>query len=389
MSECFENLTNLLNYNPKLRDAFFKEYLGKTEYLSNLETTLSFFLPIHCEMLIEKIKDTSNIRKFSSLMAELITAKIFAQKGCKVQILPDDYFKTASPDIFCQHQNFSFYVEVTQLSDSEPTLKIIDELRQILPQKPFNVRIKFSDKLSQPCFSGEERREQEEILEKSMKEFRKEFALLSSDAGDQEIVTEGIKFNLTNSGGKPGIPCSFVSSYKFPDELFDKYITYRLIEKAKKRATFEEPERNRPYIVAFVSENISIDDIDFRDLLYGRTPELFVLPDDEPEMVHQGKIQRETDWANILANKEKFIPQWHNIADASLSGWHDFLTEIYYIPHDYTYLAKEGLFLSDPIMKNVSGIMLIRKSSESYFFPNPFCDQEISISHFQDFFQIK
>ena len=389
MTEDFENLSNLLNYNPKLHDSFFNEYEGKTEYLSNLETTISFFLPTHHEMLIEKIKDTSNIRKFSSLMAELITAKIFAQKGCKIQFLPDNYFKNASPDILCQHQTLSFYVEVTQLSDSEPTLKIIDELRAILPQKPFNVSIEFSDKLSQPCFSGKERRGQEEILENSMKEFREKFAVLPSDAINHEIVTEGIKFKLIHSGGKPGIPCSFMSSYKFPDELFDRYVTYRLIEKARKRASFELPERNCPYIVAFVSENISIDDLDFRDLLYGGTPQIFVLPDDESEMGRLGKIQREKDWANILANKEKFIPKWHEIAAASLSGWHNFLTEIYYIPHDYTYLAKEGLFLSDPIMKNVSGILLIRKSSESYFYPNPFCDHEISLSQFQDFFNLK
>jgi hypothetical protein len=337
-------------------------------------------------MLIKKIHDTGDIRKFSSLMAELITAKIFAQNGCTIQLLPDDYFETASPDILCQHKKFPFYVEVTHLSNSDPTLKIIDELRAILPQKPYNVRIKYSDKLSQPCFSGKERRSQEMILENSMKKFEKEFSLLPSDVKDHEITTEGIKFYLTYTGGKPGIPCSFLSSYTFPDELFDAYVTYRLVEKAEKRASFKESERNRPYIVAFVSENISIDNIDFKDLLYGRTLQLGILSDDDPEIVRLMKIQREKDWTDIINNKEKHIPRWLEIVKASQSGWQDFLNEIHYIPHDYIYLKKEGLFLADPRMKNVSGILLVRKLSESYFYPNPFCDPEISLVNHQDFF---
>jgi hypothetical protein len=386
MTKQFENLTLLLNNNPRLRDAFFEQYRGKTEYLSNLENIISFFSHTHGEMIIEKIRETSTLRKFDSLISELTTARIFAQKGCEVHLLPDDYFKTASPDILCQCHNFSFYVEVTQFSDSEPTLKIIEDLRGLLRKNSFNVQIEFTDKLSPPCFSGEERQEQEKILEKSMEQFKKELELLTPKVTSHEIITAGIKFSLKHSDGKPGIPCSFMSSYKFPKELFEKYVTYRLLEKAKKRVAFEGSERNCPYIVTFVSENISIDDIDFKDLLYGQRPTLLVFPFDDPEITRLATIQREKEWIEILDNKVTHIPKWQEIEAAANNGWHDFLTEIHYIPHDYTYLAKEGLFLSEPLMKNVSGIQLIRKSSESYFYPNPFSDQEISMSNFQDFF---
>jgi len=37
-------------------------------------------------------------------------------------------------------------------------------------------------------------------------------------------------------------------------------------------------------------------------------------------------------------------------------------------------------------MRNVSGILLIRKSIETHFFPNPFCDPEISLVNHQEFF---
>jgi len=386
MTKRFENLTTLLNHNPKLRDAFFQKFQGKTEYLSILESTISFFAHTHGKMLIAKIKVTSTLKKFDSLISELNTAKIFAQKGCEIHLLPDDYFKSASPDILCKCHNFSFYVEVTQLSDSEPTLKIIEELREILRKNRFDVRIEFNDKLSPPRFSGKERQEQEKILEKSMEQFKKELELLPLGVTDHEIITDGIKFSLSYSGGKSGIPCSFMSSYKFPEELFEKYVTYRLLEKAKKREAFEGPERNRPYIVTFVSENISIDDLDFKDLLFGHTMTLLVFPFEDPEITRLATIKREKDWAEILDNKDKHIFKWQEIEAAANRGWHDFLTAIHYIPHDYTYLSKEGLFLSDPLIKNVSGILLIRKSSESYFYPNPFCDEEISISNFQNFF---
>jgi hypothetical protein len=386
MTNRFENLIAILNKNPRLRDAFFQKFQDKEEYLSNLDNIISFFAYTHREMIIAKIKETSTLKKFDSLISELITAKIFGQNGCEVHLLPDDYFKNASPDILCKCHNFSFYVEVTQLSDSEPTLKIIEELRKLLQDKPFVVRIEFNDLLSTPCFSGAERLEQDKILEKSMEQFKKELELLTPDSAEHEIVTDGIIFSFSHSGGKPGIPGSFMSSYKFPEELFKKYVTYRLLEKAKKRVTFEGSERNSPYILTFVSENISIDDTDFKDLLYGVIPQMLIFPFEDPEIIKQATIQCDKEWAEILQDKNKHIPRWRDIKAAADSGWTDFLTVIHYIPHDYKYLAKEGLFLSEPLMKNVSGIMLIRKSSEPYFYPNPFCDEEINIAQYQDFF---
>jgi hypothetical protein len=382
----FENLSEILDNNPKLRDDFFQKFQGKEEYLSNLDNIFSFFMHTHRIALIAKIKDTNTLDKFNSLIAELISAKVYAQRGCEINLLPDDFSKSTSPDILCRCHDFLFYVEVTRLSDSEPTLKIIDGLRELLLDKPFVVSVKFNDILSQPCFSGAERRKQEILLEKSMRQFKKELESLTSEASDHELTTDCIIFSISSSAGKPGFPGSFVSHYKFPEELFEKYVTFRLVEKAKKRIKFEGSARNYPYILTFVSENISVDDIDFKDLLYGCTTEISIFPSEDPKTIHRATIWRDKEWGKILQDKNKHIPKWQDIEAAANSGWNDFLTEIHYIPNDYTYLAKEGLFLTDPLMKNVSGIMLIRKSIESHFYPNPFCDHEISIVSYQEFF---
>jgi hypothetical protein len=386
MTSRFENLFNLLNYNPELRDMFLQKFQEKNEYLSILDNLVSFFIHSHRDMLIVKIKETNSLKKFNSLISELNTAKIFVQKGCSINFLSDDYFENASPDILCRCSDFSFYVEVTQLSDSEPTLKIIEELRELLRDRPFVARIEFTDFLSQPCFSGAERREQDKILENSMAQFRKDLKSLSPESQDHEIITEGIKFSLTYTGKRPGIVGSFSSSYMFPEDLFEKYATYRLLEKAEKRESFKGSEKNYPYILAFASEIISIDEIDFKDLLYGCTTEIFAIQSNDPEEVLQSTILRDNDWQKIIGEKSKHIPRWQEIEAAANSGWNDFLTRIHYIPINFIYLTKEGLFLSEPLMKNVSGILLIRKSTEYHFYLNPFCEQVISLVNHQQYF---
>src|SRR5665647_220699 len=152
MTNQFENLFALLDHNPELRDTFLRKFQGRNEYISILDNLISFFIHTHRHMLIVKIKETNSLKKFNSLISELNAAKIFAQNGCEIDLLSDDYFKNASPDILCKCSYFSFYVEVTQLSDSEPTLKIVEELRKLLRDKPFVARVEFNDLLSPPCF---------------------------------------------------------------------------------------------------------------------------------------------------------------------------------------------------------------------------------------------
>ncbi|MFA4849956.1 MAG: hypothetical protein WC626_09545 [Methanoregula sp.] len=382
----FKNLEDILNNNPGLRDLVIQEFQGKKEHLSDFNDLISFFTPTHRDELIVKIKKTNTLNLFQSLIAELYCAKIFAQKGCDFELLPDDYFSGASPDLLCKYHDLSFYVEVTSLSNSDPTVKIIDELRELVRDKPFVVNVNFNHNVSQPCFSGKEHEEQETLLNKSLEQFKTEFVQLTPDSSVKRIETDSITFIISPILEKPGLIGGLSSGYRFPTGIFEKFGTRLLLKKGGKREKFVELAKNFPYILTFVSGNVAVDDIDFKHLLYGRAPTILIDIFDDPEENRLASIQRDKEWEEILQNQSQYIPKWQEIDTAAKSGWNSFLTEIDYIPHDYTYLAKEGLFLSEPLMKNVSGILLLRKSIEPHFYPNPFCDHEISLVNHQEFF---
>jgi len=386
MTDKFENLQDILNNNTRLRDQVFQEFQEKEEHLSNFNDLISFFIPSHRDELIAKIKGTNSLKLFQSLIAELQSAKIFSQKCCEIKLLPDNYFPGTSPDILCKCHDISFYVEVTSLSNSDPTVKKIDELRKIVREKPYVVNVNFNDKVSQPRFFGDDHREQETLLDKSLEQFKKEFAQITPESSVNQIETDCIMFFISPIKETPGLIRELSSGFRFPTDIFEKFVTELLLKKAGKREKFVRPARNYPYILTFVSGNIAVDDTDFKHLLYGRSPTIIIDLFEDPEVLRQVTIQRDKDWEEILRNKNKYIPKWQEIDAAAKRGWNKFLTEIHYIPHDYTYLAKEGLFLSNPVMKNVSGILLIRKSTEPHFYPNPFCDPEISIENYQEFF---
>jgi hypothetical protein len=385
MTSQFKNLADILNNNPRLRDKVFQQFEGKNASLSIFDELISFFIHDHKDELIAKIKDTNTLSLFCSLIAELNSARIFARKGCEIKLLANNYFPGSSPDILCKCPKLTFYVEATSLSDSSPLSKIYDELRELLRTKPFEVRVNFYENVSRPCFSGEEHAEQEALLEKSLDQFKREFEQLIPESSPRVIKTEGITFIITPTKEKPGRLGGYSSGSKFPKEIFEKFVTVLLLKKARKREKFIDSARNYPYIVTFESRNIAVDDVDFHRLLYGFIPRLSILPIDQ-ETDRQARIFLEEEWNAVIRDKKDHIPRWQDIETAARNGWTDFLTKIHYIPNDYTYLGKEGLFLSEPLMKNVSGILLVCKSMEPHFFPNPFCDPEISLVNHQEFF---
>lgn len=374
MANRFKILWEILDHNSRIRDLVLQEYQGKEEFLSNFNELITFFIPVHRDEIIAKIKDTNTLSLFRSFIAELQSAKIFAQKGCEIKLLPNDYFpKKKSPDILCQYHDLSIYVEVTSLSNSDPIVKAIDDLRKLVRSKNFEVRVHFNNKVSIPRFSKEEHEEQETLLEKSLEQFKDVFERLPPESSIKKIETDCLTFFISPTSERPGILIGLSSDYTFPREIFEKFTTELLLKKAMKREKFEGLARNYPYILTFVSGNVAVDDNDFQHLLYGFIPTLIIAQSDDLEERRQSTIRRDSEWQEILRHKNKHIPRWREIEAAAREGWKDFLTAIHYIPNDYTCLAREGLFLSEPLMKNVSGILLIRKSTEPHFYPNPFC----------------
>lgn len=134
-----------------------------------------------------------------------------------------------------------------------------------------------------------------------------------------------------------------------------------MIEKAKKRDDWEKEYLNYPYIIAFDCEEWSIDDITINGLLYGQRAEI-------ASPIEKYKEWKEKEWKSIINDKENKIPKWKEIEKARKDGWEKLLTKEGLVPTDYTYLIKEGIFLSEPKMKNVSGVMF-RKYNKVFYFP--------------------
>ncbi|MHB8051779.1 MAG: hypothetical protein ACYDEZ_00560 [Methanoregula sp.] len=351
-----------------------------SEYLTILNKLVAELEQLKCNDLIKKIEETNDLEKFFSLTAEFITAKILAERGVDITLLSDDFFgkSTQSPDILGKISDISVYFEVTRFSNSDATLYIIEELRELLKNKPFIVNTNFTTELALPAFSKKERTIQKELAKRSMIQFKDLLKTLKVEEVPLKFQTEGIEFTILPAGSDTGYPGIFSSGWKFPEESFEQYVSYRLLEKACKRSSFKGSNRKNPFILVFLSDDISVDTLDFEMLLYGRIMEYGIYDSGDPRILEQMKLEREKRWKDLVKNKRKYIPKYCEIESASHFGWKKFLEEKNLIPKKYCYLHKEGLFLSNPLMKNVSGIILITKTEHPFFYPNPFCYEEIN-----------
>ncbi|CAG1002865.1 hypothetical protein METP3_03474 [Methanosarcinales archaeon] len=105
-------------------------------------------------------------------------------------------------------------------------------------------------------------------------------------------------------------------------------------------------------------------------MLYGQRVEI-------ASPIEKYKEWKEKEWKSIINDKENKIPKWKEIEKARKDGWEKLLTKEGLVPTDYTYLIKEGIFISEPKMKNVSGV-IFRKYNKVFYFPNPFACNEIN-----------
>lgn len=381
MTDNCNYLISLLNTNPKLRDEFNQYFPGDSQYRIFLENLLLDLKPSQGENLIKKISDTNNLNKFYALVSELITARILTKNEGTVSLLPDDYFKKKrSPDILYKKDDLSIYFEVTHFSDSSVVLEIIADLKKILHNHPIVVTVNIQESLSAPCYSHKDRENQRSKAATSIHQFEECLNTFTPGTYPKEIQTNDINFLIAPADKKPGYPGFFISGGIISSSPFIEYVSFRLVDKALKRTDFQGEHRNYPYIIVFMSDDPSIDEIDFDDLLYGLRRTYGIIEFGDPELQKQLVAKREGDWSNLLTNKETIIPQWSEISNVASKTWNDFLIKKHLIPAEYTYLEKAGLFLTNPSMKNVSGVLLIKKTLKYHFFPNPFCDYEINNS---------
>lgn len=368
----YPNLVWALTLNTELKLNLFEKYENKPRYLSYLDNLIFELRDLDCKNIQEKMKDiNANLYKLSSIISELEIAKILAKSGKKVQLLLDNFLVGKSPDILCKDENFDAYIEVTRIGESESTFKVIDFLRVFLKDLPYRVDVKLKGELSLPARDYQKRRVQECIVKTSLDKFKEYFRGGNFSEFPFQIETVGIIFEINRTDSGKGYP-GFVNTefIQVPEEILKENIKYWLLEKAKKRDDLEKEDRKYPYIIAFDCEERSIDDITINELLYGQRTTIGALSEEY-------ELWREKEWRSIIKDKAKKIPKWEEIEEARKRGWEKLLVKEALIPNDYTYLTKEGIFLSESSMKNVSGV-LFRKYGEVFFFPNPFASDEIN-----------
>jgi len=311
----YPDLVDLLDYNPILSSIVLQKYKNKTQYLSYLNSLISDLKRLKCQNLTKKIKEPNDLVRFYSFTAEMITAKILAEHGSDIKFLTSEDFEkpSSSPDILGNFSRVPIYFEVTRFKDSDAVDYVFEELNEFLQNKPYVVNISLNDSLSEPSFSGSERVKQEKIIKRAVTLFKDRLKNIEVEDSPREIQIEGVNFILSPSRKAHGYLGIIEPSVTiFPEKKFEKYVSDRLLEKARKRLQFKGESRKIPYVVVFLSDDSSIDDIDFEDLLNGKD--------------------------------------------------------------------MRGLFSSSPVMKNVSGVILITKVNDSFFYPNPFCYNEIKNS---------
>lgn len=387
MQSKYPNLFWSLSLNEKLKSELFDTYKNRDNYLFKLDSLINDLKKYECKKIQHTIKDADNLSKFHSTVSELEMGKYLAGNGMDVTFLPDDYLNKnkTSPDILCINKYFNSYVEVTRLSENEMILKIIDLLRDSLKNLPYRVDAILKSELSLPKLRGEERTIQDKLVSKSLEQFDDNIKTNILDF-PFEIETDGVIFKVhqvDSDKGYPGIVESEV--IEVPTEDLNEYVKERLIEKAKKREKedgFVEKHREYLYVIALDCETRFIDELDIDLLLYGQKHGLGTNTLNLPAKVFEQWKQNE--W-NLIVSKVKNDPVWKKIEMAREKDWGDFLFKKYIIPNNYIHRNKNGIFISEQSMDNVSGV-LFKENDNIIFYPNPFCSAEINHQKIQSIF---
>jgi len=153
-----------------------------------------------------------------------------------------------------------------------------------------------------------------------------------------------------------------------PEKTLRADIGRRLVERARKRKGWVRERPEYPYVIAIDGTEWSLEGGAMDRLLYGDRVKVESLDD---------AAFREKQWRSILDNRQTIIPRWADIDSAGKGGWKAMLMEKGLIPMGYEYLVKEGLYLSDRDMSNVTGV-LWKAHGDIRYFPNPFASQEIN-----------
>jgi hypothetical protein len=361
---------------------------GSSSTLIRLLSNLKFAEELkntNCSNIQEKFAEANSWSKFLSLGSELFFAYEFVKLGFEVSLILDNSpeFKKAnrqdkaSPDISIKKDGRQFLVEVARISDDETQLEIANKINPIIKENSFRVRIKYSEEFSIPAIRHEERTERENLIKDFVNKFREIIQTIDSNSlpNIQNILDCQVEFSesLEPKGYYAGCRTSIITN---PGEKIQLQIKNELERKAKKRQQWEDLQKSLLYLVALdIQQNLFFEH-KLISLLFGgqcyRLPQFYGKPGDP----------------NFPSYSEPAI-----VTSAKENGWKYFLENVGFDPRSSSHIHEPGIFISDPIFENVTGVIARMQNNQSFgaypyftkeqfnplrIVPNPFAEKQIN-----------
>lgn len=364
MTSEYPNIVWAMSGNSTLSARLCQDLGDRPEYLSSLEELFQELRSHGVPNIAQRLKEVDDLFKLSAVRSELEFARRLLSGGKRVELLSGD---RRAPGILWEQDGLTGYVDTVRPANNELVFNTMEYLRGFLAGKPYRVDVKFNHELSLPALSYQDRKRQLDLLDASIEEFARAFEGLTDLPAS--VRTDGAAFEVvrTKTGhGYPGLIDAW--PIEVPEKTLGADIGRRLVERARKRKGWVKERPEYPYIVAIDGTEWSLEKGAMDRFLYGDRVKVESLDDN---------AFREKQWRSIVDNKEAVIPRWADIDSAGKAGWKAMLMEKGLIPMGYEYLVKEGLFLSEREMKNVTGV-LWKAHGDIRYFPNPFASREIN-----------
>jgi hypothetical protein len=365
--QAFPNISWALARNPVISRILMTKYPPNHGYWKHLDDLVTDLRSAGCKGIQEKIVDVANNpSKFESTVSEFEIARQFTRKAKKVEMLTDDFLPGKSPDMHVVDTNGEYYVEVVRFSEDEGLSIILNELRRMLHDhsKSFQVDVTLSSELSIPVVGHTDRAAKDAKTKSIMTKFETELVGTSDADLPKEVVIDEVKFEIVKSRTGTGFP-GFINgqAIEVPSDKFVQRIRYLVADpkfgKALKRVKWTGDHLKKRYLVAIDCEQ-DVDEEDLIEALLGRRKTLLL--------------------------KSPIVKVPSEIAGAAANSWKRFLEEVHMLPKGQMIFSSYGVYLTDSICRNVSGVVVyVRLGEELLFIPNPFADSIINDSNLVNF----
>ena len=324
-----------------------------------------------CRGIQAKIRDVGlNTSKFSSIVAELEIAWFLARKGKRnLWLLADDFLPGKSPDLAMSDNIGDHYVEVVLFSDDETTLLIYTKMEELLHSLDLSylVDITLPYDLSGPAIRHEERNLRDSKVEKVLNNLGRVLKSRVIPAGlPTRVVIDNVAFDLRLSSiGKGGVGIIQSTPVSISPGLFTDRIRFlvsdRIYGKANKREDWSGSDLSRFYVIAINCGQLLVQEEYAIEALLGQRASYTCFP------------------------TRNAIPK-DLVEEVARRSWRTFLERVHIIPKGRTSFISQGVYLTEPVCKNVSGVLVYMRNRDSAcFIPNPFAFEEICDSRLTGF----